>query len=956
MESNSTQWAGGNRSFSTENHRPQILLFIENEANREQMTDWLAERYDVVSAESQDDPFQGSYDLCIVDEAALQQNRQTLEFVAQLDDQIFQPFLLLTTEQELKIGDEIWKLIDEVITIPTKKSTVARRIENLLDRRLLSRELAGDLEQAKTLFQKVFEYSNDAICIIDWDRNHLIDCNQKATELLGYQRGELLSLSIADIHPTDFESFLGHAERVAEQGHGTNDTLRCHTKDGTEIPVEISSSYIELGGRPHLINNIRDISERKEREHRRRQSERYRERLYEITSNPSLGFNQQIDRVLTLGCERLGVENGHLVRINRSKGHHEVVAASGSETVEAGAAFDLADTYCRRTIAEESILAIHDAKSQGWEDHPAYEFHNLEYYLGAKIIVDENLFGTVCFVDREAKESPITEHQKTFIELIAQWLGHEFERTAHQEILRNLHDVSVELLSATSDREIANIATRAVEQVFGFDIAGVRLLDDSESELYLVSLTDEAQNLLENDPPPYTVGEGIIGETFQQNDPRIISDLQSETTPFEYGSIRSAMCFPLNSDGTLTIGSTEVAAFDQIDIDQFEILATNVAAALTRIKREQSLREAHRYRSKLFENATDSIVDVDFNDGDPIIRDVNASFENVFGYDAEDVLGEKLQELIVPTSSVPESGEFVEQALGGEHPEAEVRRETATGLRDFLLRVVPVAQEGEVTGGYAVYTDITHRKRREQQVQVLNRILRHNLRNKVNIMHGQATRIVEDTDSEATDAVQAIVDAASDLMELTEKTGPLRRMINNENAVEPGMKGGQSRPVDLREFLDELRGTLEETHPGADISVRSRVSAQIPQSEYLKVALEELVDNAIKHADRPDSSVSVIVTESDENEAWIEFCVSDNGPGIPVDEIEVLQDEMETPLSHTSGLGLWMVNWLVRGTGGELSFDVNSTGSTARVALPIQRGESPAQNHVLFQIGDGGHD
>jgi PAS domain S-box-containing protein len=73
-----------------------------------------------------------------------------------------------------------------------------------------------------------------------------------------------------------------------------------------------------------------------------------------------------------------------------------------------------------------------------------------------------------------------------------------------------------------------------------------------------------------------------------------------------------------------------------------------------------------------------------------------------------------LADLVMPEGSETESAELARCALKGEPLEAEVRRETANGRRDFLLRGVPIRQGETVTGGCAVYTDITGRKRREQ--------------------------------------------------------------------------------------------------------------------------------------------------------------------------------------------------------------------------------------------------
>ena len=55
----------------------------------------------------------------------------------------------------------------------------------------------------------------------------------------------------------------------------------------------------------------------------------------------------------------------------------------------------------------------------------------------------------------------------------------------------------------------------------------------------------------------------------------------------------------------------------------------------------------------------------------------------------------------------------------------------------------------------------------------------------------------------------------------------------------------------------------------------------------------------------------------------MEVRVADDGPGIPAAEVNVLERGYETPLEHGSGLGLWIVNWIVTESGGGISFDEN---------------------------------
>jgi len=73
------------------------------------------------------------------------------------------------------------------------------------------------------------------------------------------------------------------------------------------------------------------------------------------------------------------------------------------------------------------------------------------------------------------------------------------------------------------------------------------------------------------------------------------------------------------------------------------------------------------------------------------------------------------------------------------------------------------------------------------------------------------------------------------------------------------------------------------------------------------------------------------VTSGDDT---VTITVADDGPGIPEKERAVLAQGRETPFDHTSGLGLWLVTWIVGDSGGEIDFETDDQwGSIVRLTL-----------------------
>lgn len=133
---------------------------------------------------------------------------------------------------------------------------------------------------AEERYRKVFEHSNDAVMLVDLEMETFLDANPAACDLLGYARAELLSMAPEDIHPDDVErireEFLA---QVHEEGSGFTDDLTCLTKDGEEVPTEISGAALDTteGDEPtRMIAMLRDVSDRVEH---RRELERTIDRL-----------------------------------------------------------------------------------------------------------------------------------------------------------------------------------------------------------------------------------------------------------------------------------------------------------------------------------------------------------------------------------------------------------------------------------------------------------------------------------------------------------------------------------------------------------------------------------------------------------------------------------------------------------------------------------------------------
>jgi len=241
-------------------------------------------------------------------------------------------------------------------------------------------------------------------------------------------------------------------------------------RDGDESVDFTTDREDEIGELYDAVGNL--VESRREQEQRLQKSERYRRRLYEIAADSSLDADEKIEQLLELGRKRLGVGNAIVTHIDTEAGRYEIQRVSGSDFVEEGTVLDLSETFCRRTVDSDDALGIYDAIEEGDEGDPACEEWNVHCYIGSKILVDDELYGTVCFLDDEPREEPFSHTEKVFVDLVGRWISHVYERFERQTVLERYEDliesVPVATFLTTVEGEILDV-NEAFTRQFGAD-------------------------------------------------------------------------------------------------------------------------------------------------------------------------------------------------------------------------------------------------------------------------------------------------------------------------------------------------------------------------------------------------------------------------------------------------------------------------------------------------------
>ncbi|NHX39886.1 MULTISPECIES: ATP-binding protein [Haloarcula] len=348
-----------------------------------------------------------------------------------------------------------------------------------------------------------------------------------------------------------------------------------------------------------------------------------------------------------------------------------------------------------------------------------------------------------------------------------------------------------------------------------------------------------------------------------------------------------------------------------------ELAATDDGSVVGSLCRTAETADPFQY---LFDLIQDAVVGFEIVNFVPIVRTVNPAFVDTFGYDREEIVGEPLNEYIVPGDRVEEAVNYDQRTASGEINYAVVSRKTADGCREFIYRGVPYDTADGRRCGFAMYTDVTDSRRQKRRLRVLHRVLRHNLRNELSVVFGMSEYArANAAESAVSLAASRALDAADRLAAVSEKA----------RCVETALNGDSDQPVDAAALA---RSVADSYRPDAPVETALPSTLPVTGGTAVYDAVDNLVENAVEHTP-PDTAVR-ITAEQANGDAFVR--VLDDGPGIPaIERAVVFDDEDITNLQHGSGLGIWLARWVAETAGGGIEYDRADGWTTVSLRLPL---------------------
>ncbi|MFB6184426.1 MAG: histidine kinase N-terminal 7TM domain-containing protein [Haloarculaceae archaeon] len=376
-----------------------------------------------------------------------------------------------------------------------------------------------------------------------------------------------------------------------------------------------------------------------------------------------------------------------------------------------------------------------------------------------------------------------------------------------------------------------------------------------------------------------------------------------------------AMAFPWAGNVLFVTGGSD------LDLTPFGVAATGVLVAIA-LYRYRFLDVLPVARSVVVENIDNGVVVLD---GDDTVVDANRCARAIL--EDDDPVGRPVEDAF---DDVPSPLVTVEQP-GDARDLVSIRRNGDDRHYEVKASVITDSFDN-VVGRAIVFDDITKQVERRQALQareeeldltrqVLSRVLRHNVRNELQVVKAQNEILLEELDGDCRERARRAVAVVDDLVALSAKAREIDRVLTYDRTP---------RPVDVGTLLEDVVEAHRERFPNVSFECRTD-DVVVETTPAIELLFENLIENAAEHntSDAPSVTVSV-----EEVPAGAAVTIRDDGPGIPDEELAVLERGEETDLHHGSSLGLWIVEWLVESSDASIRFDTGPEGTTVTVHLP----------------------
>jgi PAS domain S-box-containing protein len=803
-------------------------------------------------------------------------------------------------------------------------------------------------EQQLERYETVVETVQDGIYVVD-DEGRFTMVNDAYTELVEYDRDALLGSHVSMV--VDEETVRDAAALESELAAGdrstTTMTATLERAGGGTITAEATFSLLPTGDR---VGVVRDVTDRRARE---RTLELF-ERIIETVEDGIYAVDDEATFVVVNDafCEMTGYDRSELL------GRH-------ATTVKDEWVSERANRLCEgiQTGDREEAVIEFELQTRDGERLPV-EGRLMPFTL------DDGMGR--CSVVRDVSERRARERALR-------------DRIRQQAVVTELGEYALETQAVET---LMAEAAQRVAETLDTDYCKVLDLDESAETLRLRQGVGWDDTVVGEATVSAVDRDSQAAHTLESRRPIVVEALDAETrfsgpdllTNHDVQSGISTIIGPTDEPwGILGAHDTERREFSEHDVNFVQSVANILAAAIGRHRSERALHRQHERLSAL--NDINSLVHglsesmFGLSTKDEIERQVCDRLTASDSYEFAWLGGREDGTVVVEAEAG--GGAFLDDRPPNERAaaarahrtgEVQVVQDLGTGPADEGWRggdredgyrasaSIPVADADDCYGTLNVYAnrrgafDEEERdalcrlgsivayalssverdrelQRERNRLEFMNRLLRHNLLNSLNVVEARLALLDGRVDYEVADHLATAIDRTHEMTEFVETVREVTNVVGSEGTQELG-------PVDIGDVVTTYVDRARDSYPGAEFHLDAVPSVQVVADDLIGDVIDNVLVNAVQHNPAPNPTVWVDVAVDDDE---VIVSVTDDGPGIPDDEkAAIFGSDATTFHDPSAGFGLYLVEEILDAYGGRITVADNQPTGT-RFSLVFRR-------------------
>ncbi|PLX87134.1 MAG: hypothetical protein C0614_03245 [Desulfuromonas sp.] len=509
-------------------------------------------------------------------------------------------------------------------------------------------------------------------------------------------------------------------------------------------------------------------------------------------------------------------------------------------------------------------------------------------------------------------------------------------------LLKALIEIGAELASTVDLDELLERILCIVREVFHFENAIIRLLDDQKNQL----LTGAAYGYADQAMGPIAIGQGITGRVAALRQPILVEDVRQhpDYVPGIPGAL-SELAVPLISKerlvGVFNVESQRPGAFTETDIEPLMTLGRQAAIAIDNARLYQRLhsvseqyRQVNQFNERLLKSVNLGIYTIDTR---LRITSWNRAMAEMSGIAADKAIGSILPKLF-PNLLKEGVVDRIRRVLDGGSVEKLrlAHRNNDGNIRFQKRRLAPLRDGDEVTGVVVIVEDVTEFRRlldqsiQSEKLAELGRLtagIAHEINNPLSMIAYANQLLSRDgTLSPFQDEMVEKIDL--EVERLKTLTGGLLTFSSN--------RPSRSCLVDLNSVVEDVLKLVRYELQRKGIQLETDYTP-VPLVQADQNKLKQVVINLVMNAAQAIGQGQITVSTKNCADSVVEMTVADDGPGIPAEMQEQIFEAFYTtkPEGEGTGLGLYICRNIIREYSGEILIDSSpGQGTVFRVRLP----------------------